>query len=140
MFSRFAGGAGTKVVRGYADTSKKSVTKDGKSSQSRPTSPVLSATDSPKRHSMPVTPAAGDHEEVTSGEERASEQETRLQALERQMSNLVTSTLSDPAKQDEAERQREEDEIRDDYRDAPNDPQDREIEHLVLVSHGIGQR
>jgi hypothetical protein len=140
MFSRFAGGAGTKVVRGYIDNSKKQVAKDGKSSQSRPTSPVLGAADSPKRHSMPVTPASGDNEELTSGEERASEQETRLQALERQMSNLVTSTISDPAKEEEAERQREEDEIRDDYRDAPNDPQDREIEHLVLVTHGIGQR
>jgi len=139
MFSRFAGGAGTKVVRGYVDTSKKQATKDGKS-QSRPTSPVLDAVDTPKRHSMPVTPVSTDNEVLTSGAERASEQETRLQALERQMSNLVTSAISDPAKQDEAERQREENEIRDDYRDTPNDAQDREIEHLVLVTHGIGQR
>lgn len=67
--------------------------------------------------------------------------ESVVRRLERQMSNLVSSTfLDDPEKQEEEARKLEEQEISDDYRDTPGDPQDREIEHLVLVTHGIGQR
>jgi len=136
VFSRFVG-AGTKVVRGYVDVAKKAAVKDGKSS-SRPSSPDRKG--GTAQESRVSTKAEGDTDMATAGDERAAEQETRLQALERQMSNLVTSSFIDPAQQDEEDRRREEKEMMDDYRDTPNDPQDRKIEHLVLVSHGIGQR
>ncbi|KAH0064227.1 DDHD-domain-containing protein, partial [Aureobasidium melanogenum] len=46
----------------------------------------------------------------------------------------------DPQKQEEEVRKRDEKEIQDDYRDREGEQQDREIEHLLLVTHGIGQR
>ena len=57
------------------------------------------------------------------------------------MSSLVASaTQEDPQKQEEEVRKRDEKEIRDDYQDQEEDEQNREIEHLLLVTHGIGQR
>jgi hypothetical protein len=57
------------------------------------------------------------------------------------MSSLVTSgEPQDPEVQEEEVRKRDEKEIRDDYRDTTGDDQGREIEHLILVTHGIGQR
>jgi len=136
VFSRFVG-AGTKVIRGYVDVAKKPAAKEGKTS-SRSSSPDHKG--ETVQDLKPSGKATSDTDLATAGEERAAEQETRLQALERQMSNLVTSSFIDPAQQDEEERRREEQEMMDDYRDTPNDPQDRKIEHLVLVTHGIGQR
>lgn len=67
--------------------------------------------------------------------------EVRRQALERQMSSLVTSgNPQDPDVQEEEVRKRDEKEIRDDYRDTTGEDQGREVEHLILVTHGIGQR
>jgi hypothetical protein len=40
----------------------------------------------------------------------------------------------------EAVRKRDEKEIQNDYNDWEGENQDREIEHLILVTHGIGQR
>jgi hypothetical protein len=40
----------------------------------------------------------------------------------------------------EAVRKRDEKEIQNDYNDREGENQDREIEHLILVTHGIGQR
>ncbi|KAG9587068.1 DDHD-domain-containing protein, partial [Aureobasidium melanogenum] len=60
--------------------------------------------------------------------------------LEQQMSSLVNAGQEDPQKQEEEVRKRDEKEIQDDYRDREGEQQDREIEHLLLVTHGIGQR
>jgi hypothetical protein len=40
----------------------------------------------------------------------------------------------------EAVRKRDEKEIQNDYKDREGENQGREIEHLILVTHGIGQR
>jgi hypothetical protein len=40
----------------------------------------------------------------------------------------------------EAVRKRDEKEIQNDYSDREGENQEREIEHLILVTHGIGQR
>ena len=145
MFQRFTGGAGTKYVRGYTEISKKKVPKDGK----RPTTPTKKA-DPNEPNIVPKVSAKTEHElqeqrELESSESHRqsleNEQESRVKTLERQMSSLVSSAMSDdPNKQDEEERMREEKEIQDDYRDDCGDAQDREIEHLILVTHGIGQR
>lgn len=154
MYQRFAGGAhfsGTKVVRGWSDLKKKAAAaKDGK----RSASPSVSAgstedkkKDPSRRKSAP--PNASELRPGTPETPPAPKKEdepqrpplSRIATLERQMSNLVSGGSSDnPEKQIEEEREREEQEIADDYRDVPGDPQDREIEHLILVTHGIGQR
>ena len=60
--------------------------------------------------------------------------------LQRQLSSLMESTESrDSEDEEEAIRKREEEEIQDDYNARLGEAQGREIEHLVLVTHGIGQ-
>ncbi|KAK4991469.1 hypothetical protein LTR50_001861 [Elasticomyces elasticus] len=151
MYQRFAGGghfAGMKVIRGYTDPLIKPEGKDGKievTSREEPngdrrdialdTNPVLASQENnardqacseiPESLSTVISPAS----------------ETRRQTLERHMSSLVASTTKeDPAQQEEEVRKRDEKEIQDDYKEQEGDRQGREIEHLLLVTHGIGQR
>jgi hypothetical protein len=134
VYERFAGGAhfaGTKIVRGYSDLSKKLDPKDGN----------CSAQGSPRVEPLSDSNTAEDTDKQESGAEPPSPSETRRQTLERQMSSLVESvSLADREKQEEEIRRREEQEIQDDYKDQDGDEQGREIEHLILVTHGIGQR
>jgi hypothetical protein len=133
VYERFAGGAhfaGVKVVRGYNEQVKKTDLKDEKAAEETATS------------DQKAEPAVSYDDKVTGEEplEKAKEikTETPRQALERQMSSLVAS--SDPEEEEEQVRKREELEIQDDYKDRDGDDQGREIEHLLLVTHGIGQR
>jgi hypothetical protein len=134
VYERFAGGAhfiGTKVVRGFNDQVKKPAAKDEKN-------PLE---ESPKVGSLAdsETPEKTDLEEPS--EDRPLPSETRRRNLERQMSALVESTTpADRERQEEEIRRRDEKEIEDDYKDQDDEEQGREIEHLVLVTHGIGQR
>lgn len=143
MYQRFAGGAhfsGTKVVRGFTDLAAKKV-KEAKQAgaaadeaigaDSRRSSKTIVASEEKIVDEQANTPQETDVE---------SRPQSRLHTLERQMSSLITSAYENPASQDEQARQREEDEIRDDYNNTPGDDQDREIEHIVLITHGIGQR
>ena len=138
VYERFAGGAhfaGTKVMRGYSGLSKKPELKDGKAS----------ADTSPKPGPDPE-PAAegkqtGNDEENKHDVQPTSPSEVRRQTLERQMSTLVESGAFDSReKQEEEIRKRDEKEIQDDYNDSDGDEQGRDIEHLILVTHGIGQQ
>ena len=137
VYQRFAGGGhlgGVKVVRGYSEANKaKETKKDGDSVGTKKTEAAM---DSPSRRS--VTPRidkeASDDEQLTHSAS-ASQQEPRLVTLERQLSSFS----DDPARQEEERRQADEDEIKEDYKDADGQDQGREIEHLILVTHGIGQ-
>lgn len=137
MYSRFAGGghfAGMKMTRGYNVTPKKTDATDGKSATQKRTP---SQERVQREHYNKVMTG-----EQSPGESRpSSNSENRRQTLERQMSTLLSDQSSeDPAKQEEERRKRDEKEIEDDYREQDGDDQDREIEHLILVTHGIGQR
>ncbi|KAI9725596.1 MAG: hypothetical protein M1828_003084 [Chrysothrix sp. TS-e1954] len=154
MFQRFGGGQGTKYVRGYTEPPKKKPPKDGK----RPTTPTTSthkdregrtAQAVPENHaeddfnSRQASSNRGDVEQGTPSEAEgaALERGTSIERLERQMSSLVQSASpEDPEKQEEEARQREQREIENDYREVSGEQQDREVEHLILVTHGIGQR
>jgi hypothetical protein len=59
--------------------------------------------------------------------------------LEDQAAAAILS-LSDEDMQAEAVRRRDEKEIQNDYNDRDGENQGRDIEHLILVTHGIGQR
>ena len=66
--------------------------------------------------------------------------EPRILRLESKMSSLVSSPGSDdPERQDEEVTKRDEVEIKGHYQVAEGDGQGRAIEHLVLITHGIGQ-
>ncbi|CAI6335381.1 unnamed protein product [Periconia digitata] len=152
LYQRFGGAAhyaGTKYVRGYTDPAKKKDEKPSKEDEGvkkdtdRPVTPSLAygednsnqRTDTNSRDGSD----AGDTEEGPAPE--SSPSQTRRKNLERQMSSLITSLgTEDPSQQEEAMRKRNEQEMREDYRDQTPSEQGRDIEHLLLVTHGIGQR
>ena len=166
VYERFAGGAhlgGTKMVRGYREPGKPLESNGPSANQESglPSAmqPLESSLANYKRRSAPpstsailthkvATPLDGTEDATRTQRSQPAEDsvsspvsEVRRQALERQMSSLVSSAdAQDPEVQEEEIRKRDEEEIRDDYRDITGDLQGREIEHLILVTHGIGQR
>ncbi|KAL8772161.1 MAG: hypothetical protein Q9209_002596 [Squamulea sp. 1 TL-2023] len=156
VYQRFAGGGhlgGTKVVRGFTDLNK---AKDKKSEIGQTaddnklrTSPTPG---NQKRRSAPpdidstimVSNTGAKSSENYNTEQNSNDnvqQESKLATLQRQMSAIVSSPEpEDPAKQDEQARKGDEDEIEQDYKEADGDDPGREIEHLILITHGIGQR
>ncbi len=164
MYERFSGGgylSGVKVVRGYSEPKKaKDKDKDDKR-PATPTGTMLSVDDAEekrlkalKRRSAPPstksaeaggdrpswgdttgTAASGDKDDVP-----ATEIERRGNLLQRQLSSLMGTHEDRSREQEEEEiRLREEKEIQDDYNAQKGETQGREIEHLILVTHGIGQ-
>lgn len=135
VYQRFAGGAhfaGTKLIRGYEDKSTGPI-KDGKLTDGPGSASEVEDSDG---HSE-----EGDESVDGLSKSPSSPSEVRRKTLERQMSSLVASAEpEDLAKQEEEVRKRAEKEIRNDYKEREGDEQDREIEHLLLVTHGIGQR
>ncbi len=131
VYSRFAGGGhfgGIKLVRGYVQEAKKPESKDDK--------PVVEDKDAANNDASKDD--AGTSEEAS---ERPSVSETRRQKLERHMSSLLEEASSeDTAKQEEEMRKRDEREMEEDYKLTEAEDQGREVEHLILVTHGIGQR
>ncbi|KAI5204593.1 hypothetical protein AUEXF2481DRAFT_190257 [Aureobasidium subglaciale EXF-2481] len=142
VYKRFAGGAhyaGTKVTRGYTVQVKKPEEKEVKADSDTKSATVdVSSQESAK--STALVPVDGTKADSLHAEIASPESEKHRQTLEQQMSSLVSAGQEDPQKQDEEIRKRDEKEIQDDYRDREGEQQDREIEHLLLVTHGIGQR
>ena len=144
MIQRFTGGAGTKYIRGYAEVAKKKAPKETK----RPTTPTPEGSRSSSRPTRSKSVSGGKSEErIEYSSDPASmsrpeiSPESRKTTLERKISSFVESDNTvDRERQEEEERQREEQEIQEDYKDITGEQQDRPIEHLILVTHGIGQR
>ncbi|KAF1925814.1 DDHD-domain-containing protein [Didymella exigua CBS 183.55] len=151
LYQRFAGGAhyaGYKYVRGYTDPDEKkksaAAAKDpkGKKEGERPSTPSQHlAYGSDNEKPTNTGSGGGSDAETTDNEGVESPQESRRRTLERQVSSLMTSSQPDyQEKQEEEARKREEKEMREDYKTQDKQEQGREIEHLLLVTHGIGQR
>lgn len=154
VYERFAGGGhlgGTKVIRGFSEPTKLKDKKPGIGHSANDGSLGASTTPkSQKRRSAPpqidtaITQANANDpasHEMDKGSKDNAPQESKLAALQRQMSTIVSSPEpEDPAKQDEQARKGDEDEIEQDYKEADGDDPGREIEHLILITHGIGQR
>lgn len=147
LYQRFAGGAhyaGYKYIRGYIDPAdkKKQPTpakgvKSAKSSE-RPETPSLAYGSD---HGKPSDSDANTDEDTSENERAMSPSQTRRRNLERQVSSLMTSSKPEYEQQQQEEmRKREEKEMREDYKTQNDSDQGREIEHLLLVTHGIGQR
>ncbi|KAK4176722.1 putative phospholipase [Triangularia setosa] len=141
VYERFAGGgymSGVKLVRGYIEV-KKAKEKEEK----RPVTPAGTKSTSKeqgdetpkalKRRSAPPTSARPSLDESAEIEE-----DNPRNSLSRQLSNLM-ERAEDPEAEAEAIRVREEKEMMGDYNTSAGENQGRDIEHLVLVTHGIGQ-
>ncbi|KAL1633460.1 hypothetical protein SLS56_002845 [Neofusicoccum ribis] len=144
MYQRFAGGghfAGVKLVRGFVDL-KAEKEKEKEKAKKKPEKDDKE-TEAETKAETPTKPEAK-APETSSGEQSDAEEtpsEARRRNLERQMSNLMASTEPENLeKQEEEVRKRAEREIREDYKEQEGEEQGREIEHLLLVTHGIGQR
>jgi len=146
VFERFSGGgymSGIKLVRGYSEQKKakeekRPVTPTG----TKPTQTVeLDEAQQKRLKRRSAPPSSRSRLDSEDNEIRDTpEFETRGSQLQRQLSSLMESAETrDPEKQEEQIRQREEKEIANDYNARVGETQGRDIEHLVLVTHGIGQ-
>lgn len=135
VYGRFGGQGGTKVVRGWSEMVTQTPIKPGDATPNRE-----------KRKSK-----IGESEEVPDAkkDDKTTQQNqtaSRPSALERQLSSLagLTQTLSrseDQQREEEEEEARvEEQQEMEDAREKDGEDQARKIDHLVLVTHGIGQR
>ena len=141
VYERFAGGgymSGIKLVRGYTESNKAKEEK-------RPSTPSGTQTTfadkdeklqkALKRRSAP---ALTQNKPVEVNDDDPLELEDTTRRLTRQLSNLLEGKDDDEEEQ-EAIRKQEEKEMLDDYNFRLGEKQGREIEHVVLVTHGIGQ-
>ena len=146
VYERFAGGgylSGFKLIRGYSDVAKskdKDRDKDReKEKQEIVTIPPISqelALDemqqkSLKRKSAPPYARASSDEQRSNSSFPVKKESQRAQ-LQRQLSSLIDNDVKTAP-------ELEEHEILDDYNIQAGETQGREIEHLILVTHGIGQ-
>ncbi|POR38760.1 Putative phospholipase C20G8.02, mitochondrial [Tolypocladium paradoxum] len=147
VYERFAGGgymSGVKLIRGYTEPNKaKEKEKDDKVQV--PSTQGLPGLDERqqkilKRRSAPPTTRDSTDDVTYTSEAASNEAESRHATLQQQLSSLLESEGKNTAEAEEEIRKRDEQEIQDDYNAQVGETQGREIEHLVLVTHGIGQR
>jgi hypothetical protein len=145
VYQRLGGVGGTKVVRGYVEQGPQKEPADGKGTPAK--GPSLPTTSAP-------TSRVGERENIKLSQDKSATmtdslgQEPAMKAqplstghratLQRQMSSLNGETENTAELEEEA-RKLEEQEM-EDSREADDEDRDREIDHLVLVTHGIGQR
>jgi hypothetical protein len=138
LYTKFAGGGylgGVKLVRGYSDSGKP---KEAEKTPSTPTSVAAKASNTP--------PALQLDERQQKLLKRRSAPPSTLRPETELLQDSASSAMSsltgeiDEETEAEAVRKRDEKEIQNDYNDREGENQDREIEHLILVTHGIGQR
>ena len=143
VYQKFAGGGylgGVKLVRGYSEPGKSRDLLSDKM-PSTPTSVAIRPSNLPsalqlderqqkllKRRSAPPSIRSDLPEPEPEPDEGPS------------LSSLTGDIDKDMEAEAEAVRKRDEKEIQNDYNDSDGENQGREIDHLLLVTHGIGQR
>lgn len=143
VYERFAGGgflSGVKVVRGYTEPGKSKPKTDSKDDK-EPTTPIDSNSPqdkSRKRKSAPPM-TRSDSIDISASADQEEGLESRGSSIKQQLSSLLEHENPDVDEEEEAVRRREEKEIQHDYNAPAGETQGRDIEHLVLVTHGIGQ-
>ncbi|KAK1973970.1 DDHD domain-containing protein [Colletotrichum cereale] len=141
MYERFSGGgfmSGVKLVRGYSDVAKNKKDKQPSTpTDATPTSQLDGEQQRLlKRRSAPPSSTPFQSNDDLS---RAEEDDNRDNSLQRQISSLIEGAERNQEEQEEEIRKREEKEIENDYNGQLGETQGRDIEHLVLVTHGVGQ-
>lgn len=131
VYGRFGGQTGTKVIRGYTEP----VQASAKTVETTTTTSVKE-----KRKSKLSSEVSAEPEP----QPEKKDQPARPSALERQLSSLAglvrSETRDEQKEQDEEQARVEEEQEMEDAKDKDGDDQGRKIDHLVLVTHGIGQR
>lgn len=136
VYQKLGGVPGAKIFRGYTETGKEKVSLNTRRSAEDllPETPVkgLESYEANTYDSLDtgVTRSHYSHSSSAEGLSKSS--------LEQQMSSLTGETR-DKAQLEEQARRQEEQEM-EDSREVDNEDRERQIDHLVLVTHGIGQR
>ncbi|UQC75779.1 DDHD domain-containing protein [Colletotrichum lupini] len=142
MYERFSGGgymSGVKLVRGYSDVAKN---KKQQKQPATPTDPTATPQLDEKQQKLLKRRSAPPSSRPSQSTDEISlleEEDGRENSLQRQISSLMEGAERNQEEQEEEIRKREEKEIENDYNGQLGETQGREIEHLVLVTHGIGQ-
>ncbi|KAI6779476.1 uncharacterized protein J7T54_001892 [Emericellopsis cladophorae] len=150
MYERFSGGgymSGIKLVRGYTEPSKpKESELQDKDKSKAPVS--ATAEDVPgldhrqqkllnRRSAPPSTKAVVQNQEADPEPAKPTAIEGRGTRLQRQLSSLMDG--GNPIETEEQMQERQEQEMRD-YHTQAGESQKRDVDHLILVTHGIGQQ
>lgn len=149
VYQRLGGGPGTKLVRGYVEPNraKESAKEpDAKSSGKQVHSAAGSreGSRSPPRHSddgldvFKRRPLSSSGSEALDAPTEQRVPRAQRATLHHQMSSMNVNTQDKEALEEEARKQEEQE--MEDSREGEDEERDREIDHLVLVTHGIGQR
>lgn len=144
VYERFAGGghmSGVKLIRGYSEPKKAKEKEENKPTIEHSDIPGLDERQQKmlKRRSAP--PTIRDSAEDLGFQDVVKKETSERQAtLQRQLSSLIESEGRTAEETEEKIRKQYEQEIQDDYNAQDGEAQGRDIEHLILVTHGIGQR
>ncbi|KAG2021605.1 hypothetical protein GB937_004563 [Aspergillus fischeri] len=141
VYQKLGGIPGTKVVRGFIETKRQKETSAVKSrdhsvgTKSPSDTPSAASTDHEVKSESEISSDTRPNEDVR---KKVTDQDDPRSTLERQMSSLAGEPQN-TAELEEQARKQEEKEM-EDSREADEEDRERQIDHLVLVTHGIGQR
>ena len=138
VYQRFGSVGGTKVVRGYHEPGKPDSKVDGKTADEIIVDKSKRRSAPPGSLSTPSTPERADSKKTDELPDVPNM--PKKTALERQLSSLAAGEAEEDADEIAEEARREEEEEMEGYRELDGEDQNRQIDHLVLVTHGIGQR
>lgn len=141
VYQKLGGVSGTKVVRGLVEPRRARDAVDSRGQERKPTEKTASGTSSePPVMKLPQETGqdSADMKTARSVIEADPFERRPKSTLERQMSSLAGEPQN-PAELEEQARRQEEQEM-EDLREVDSEDREREVDHLVLVTHGIGQR
>lgn len=142
VYQTLGGIAGTRVMRGFTEPKKPKEDPDTSSSSDRKQFQETQSSAPKKTSTSPHKYEPGAVQtELSSNEIPQSEKfpgKNQRSTLERQMSSLAGEPQN-AAELEEQARKQEEREM-EDSREVENEDRERTIDHLILVTHGIGQR
>ncbi|KAL4986855.1 DDHD domain-containing protein [Aspergillus falconensis] len=138
VYQTLGGVPGTRLVRGFSETKKYNEAQDKKSSDKKSASEPLPTGPGAPTGNTVTMPALDLSKSNSEPQESSGTVESRpITTLERRVSSLAGA--QDSADFEEQARKQEEKEM-EDLRETDGEDREREIDHLVLVTHGIGQR
>ncbi|CBF70815.1 DDHD family phospholipase [Aspergillus nidulans FGSC A4] len=137
VYQTLGGVPGTRLVRGFSEMKKYNEAQDKKSSDKKASEP-LPSDQSAQTGNTVARPTLDLSKSNTEPQESPDTAESRpITTLERRVSSLAG--VQDSTEIEEQARKQEEKEM-EDLRETDDEDREREIDHLVLVTHGIGQR
>ncbi|GAB1199804.1 hypothetical protein APSETT444_009163 [Aspergillus pseudonomiae] len=140
VYQKLGGVPGTRLVRGFSETKRQKEAPDSRNPNRKSNQGSVSTSEARRSDNQDHCGLEGMKSEVTDShfENSTTPGINKRSTLERQMSSLASEPQNAAEIEEQARRQEEKE--MEDSRQADGNDRDREIDHLVLVTHGIGQR